>query len=73
MSGKQLSEQERRTWEEQKRTRDRVSNMIGQYLLKGCRMLGSSCGKCGVRGELEAERNGTHMTVHFKNFGTEKP
>ena len=35
-------------WEERKRTRERVSTLMGQYLLKGYRMLNSSCPECEV-------------------------
>ena len=44
----QLSELEERVWKEKKRMREMVSSLMGQYLLKGHRMLNSSCGECGV-------------------------
>lgn len=43
------SEQEEKEWEKKKRTRERVSTLMGQYLLKGYRMLNINCAECGVR------------------------
>lgn len=33
-------------WEEKKRARERVSTLMGQYLLKGYRMLSITCTQC---------------------------
>lgn len=46
--GPQPSEQEEREWEEEKRIRERISHIMGQYLLKGYRMLNFNCTDCGV-------------------------
>lgn len=43
------TEEERLAWEERQQQRDKLSGLMGQYMLKGYRMLGSSCGDCGVR------------------------
>lgn len=43
------TEQEEKEWEKKKRTRERVSYLMGQYLLKGYRMLNVNCSECGVR------------------------
>lgn len=43
------TEEERLAWEEQKQTREKLSTLMGQYLLKGYRMLGSDCQSCAVR------------------------
>ena len=45
---RELSEQEERVWEEKKRMRERISSIMGQYLLKGYRMLNVNCAECGV-------------------------
>ena len=37
---------EEETWEEKKRTREIVSTLMGQYLLKGYRMLSITCTEC---------------------------
>lgn len=46
---REFSELEERAWEEKKRTRERVSSIMGQYLLKGYRMLNVNCEECEVR------------------------
>ena len=52
--GKKLSEEERASWEQQRQRREKLSSLMGQYLLKGYRMLGSNCSDCGVctQGEI---------------------
>lgn len=45
------TEQEEKEWEKKKRTRERVSTLMGQYLLKGYRMLNVNCAECGVRSQ----------------------
>lgn len=42
------TEEERLAWEEQQQKREKLSNTMGQYLLKGYRMLGTNCKNCGV-------------------------
>ena len=49
------TEGERESWEAQRQKRDKLSNLMGQYLLKGYRMLGSTCSDCGV-GEMVKEK-----------------
>ena len=38
------------TWEEEKKKRDQLSSLMGGYLLKGYKMLGTNCPVCGVSG-----------------------
>ena len=47
-SGGKPSEEERASWEEQRQRREKLSSLMGQYLLKGYRMLSSNCSDCGV-------------------------
>ena len=42
------TEQEDAAWEEKKQMRERLSHIMGQYLLKGYRMLGTNCPECEV-------------------------
>lgn len=42
------TEEERLAWEERHQKREKLSNTMGQYLLKGYRMLGTNCKDCGV-------------------------
>ena len=42
------SEEEVRKWEEQRKLRDRISSEMGQYLLKGYKMLDKTCKECAV-------------------------
>ena len=42
------TEEERLAWEERQQKREKLSNTMGQYLLKGYRMLGTNCKDCGV-------------------------
>ena len=35
-------------WEDKRQQREKLSNRMGQYLLKGYRMLSSNCDHCGV-------------------------
>ena len=39
-----------KTWKEKQQERDKLSSVMGEYLLKGYRMLDSYCSKCGVSG-----------------------
>ena len=39
---------EEKAWEEGKRTRERLSALMGQYLLMGYRMLNVNCADCEV-------------------------
>lgn len=43
-----VSEEEMKAWQEKQLKRDQLSNMMGEYLLKGYRMLDSYCSDCGV-------------------------
>ena len=47
-TGGKPSEEERTSWEQQRQRREKLSSLMGQYLLKGYRMLGSNCSDCGV-------------------------
>ena len=40
--------EEEAAWAKARQTREEVSKLIGQYLLKGYRMLDASCTDCGV-------------------------
>ena len=42
------SEEEVQKWEEQRKLRDRISSEMGQYLLKGYKMLDKTCKECAV-------------------------
>ncbi len=44
----ELSSEEKKLWEERRKIQDRVSNTMGEYLLKGYRMLDSYCHVCEV-------------------------
>lgn len=44
----QPTEEERLAWEDQQQKRDKLSESMGQYLLKGYRMLSTNCEDCGV-------------------------
>lgn len=45
----QASEAENKeVWEQMKMDRDKLSSAMGEYLLKGYRMLDSYCEECGV-------------------------
>lgn len=35
-------------WQEKQKRRDQLSSIMGGYLLKGYRMLGTNCPVCGV-------------------------
>jgi len=41
-------EDKKTVWEEKRKVQDKVSQMMGDYLLKGYRMLDSYCGSCEV-------------------------
>ena len=42
------SDVEKKLWEEKRREQDKLSSAMGEYLLKGYRMLDSYCEECGV-------------------------
>lgn len=42
------SDEEKQLMAERRRTRDQISSQMGQYLLKGYKMLDKTCGTCGV-------------------------
>ena len=44
----EISDEERKRLEERRATQEKVSSMMGDYLLKGYRMLDSYCPTCGV-------------------------
>ena len=37
-----------KSWQEKQQKRDQLSNVMGEYLLKGYRMLDSYCSDCSV-------------------------
>lgn len=43
-----LSEEEKQAIAAQQKRSDKISSLMGEYLLKGWRMLDESCPKCGV-------------------------
>ena len=43
-----LSEEEMKSWQEKQQKREVLSNTMGEYLLKGYRMLDSYCSDCNV-------------------------
>ena len=54
-------------WAEARQTREKVSHLMGQYLLKGYRMLGVNCSHCEVSPRDDRE----HM--HVMKLGKETP
>lgn len=58
------TEEERLAWEERQQKREKLSNTMGQYLLKGYRMLGTNCKDCGVSllSHTAAERHNATVT-----------
>lgn len=42
------SDAEKKVWEEKIMQQDKLSSVMGEYLLKGYRMLDSYCDDCGV-------------------------
>ena len=58
------TEEERLAWEERQQKREKLSNTMGQYLLKGYRMLGTNCKDCGVSllSHIAAERHNATVT-----------
>ena len=42
------TEEQKRKWEDQRQKREKISSSMGQYLLKGYRMLATTCDTCGV-------------------------
>ena len=48
LDSKKFSKEEQASWKQQRERRERLSSLMGQYLLKGYRMLGSNCSECGV-------------------------
>ncbi len=44
-----LTEAEKTALQVKQKQREQLSSAMGQYLLKGYRMLGSNCAICGVR------------------------
>lgn len=45
---RQPTEEERLAWKDRQQKRDKLSDSMGQYLLKGYRMLSANCEDCGV-------------------------
>lgn len=43
-----VSAEEMKAWQEKQQKRDKLSNIMGEYLLKGYRMLDSYCSDCNV-------------------------
>ena len=43
-----ISAEEMKVWQEKQKKRDKVSNVMGEYLLKGYRMLDAYCSDCEV-------------------------
>ena len=43
------SEEKIAAFQRKQEKREKLSSLMGQYLLKGYRMLGANCSKCGVR------------------------
>ena len=50
-----LTEAEKTALQAKQKHREQLSSAMGQYLLKGYRMLGSNCAICGVRSDHEAD------------------
>lgn len=48
MSDYDISEEEMKVWQEKQQKRDQLSHVMGEYLLKGYRMLDSYCSECNV-------------------------
>ena len=48
MSDFDISVEEMKTWQEKQQKRDKLSRIMGEYLLKGYRMLDSHCPACNV-------------------------
>ncbi len=46
-----LTEAEKTALQAKQKHREQLSSAMGQYLLKGYRMLGSNCAICGVRSD----------------------
>ena len=61
-------EQEEAAWAEARETREKVSHLMGQYLLKGFRMLSTNCTDCGVSPRAWS-RLCTHTYVHMCFLG----
>lgn len=49
MSDFDISAEEMKLWQEKQQKRDKLSRIMGEYLLKGYRMLDSYCPVCNVR------------------------
>ncbi len=43
-----ITAEEMKVWQDKQKKRDEVSNTMGEYLLKGYRMLDAYCSDCGV-------------------------